>query len=470
VIWLNELQLFALPADMRAGEDAAAALLELLDRDDTGPVVVLGTIWRDPYWSQLKADYTGPAQDPHAYARLLARRVVAIDMPERTGTDRVAIEAAARIDPRWRAALREAPDEPVQFLAGAAHLRQRYLDATCTRRAVLRAAGDARRVGAPQHLPLAFLIDAARDYLPAADRDGLPPEQRDAGVWVRMALDGDRPHDNAALSRGSRGVRAPLHDVASDTGQDDGSLLYELADFLEQHLRRERATIKPFDSLWVAAREHLHDPATLLAMARAAESRGRLRPAAALYERAAGAGNTDAWTQLAWLYEQAGDRAGAEDAYRHAGSAGNTDAWTRLALLREQAGDRAGAEDAYRHAGSAGNTDAWTRLALLREQAGDRAGAEDAVRRPAAAGNTSAWTWLARLREQMGDRAAAEDAAQQAAAAGDFDAWTELALLREEAGDRAEAEDAYRQAAAAGMTGDWTIGLVRRRRLIHRWR
>jgi hypothetical protein len=96
-------------------------------------------------------------------------------------------------------------ESPVQFLAGAFALLERYADATATRRAVLDAAGDARRVGVPRHLSLAFLIEAATDYLLPRERDRLSPGSGEPQVWVPEALN----VGGEALTRGALGVRAP---------------------------------------------------------------------------------------------------------------------------------------------------------------------------------------------------------------------------------------------------------------------
>jgi hypothetical protein len=141
--------------------------------------------------------------------------------------------------------------------------------------------------------------------------------------------------------------------------------MYELADYLEQHLRRTRSTTQPRDSLWNAATA-LTTSEVLTAIARAAEGHGRLKHAAALYAAAASSGEIRAWQLLADLRERAGDQAGAEDAYRQAADAcrdaavaGDITAWGRLAELRRRAGDRAGAEEAYRQAAVAGDITAW---------------------------------------------------------------------------------------------------------------
>ena len=491
VVWLNELQRYLLPASEETAQASATLRALLRDRDPvSGPVLILGTIWEDPYWATLSAVHAGREPDPLQQARALARQVTTITVPPVLGDDaRQAACDAAAADSRWRVALREAPIRTIQYLAGSEYLRRRYEHATATRRAVLQAAGDARRVGAPAQLPLNFLTAAAGEYLSDEAWDLLPSSKRESTVWVREAIDGDPDDpDDVGLARGGLGVRGPLHAVRLDIGTTSGPA-YELADYLEQLLRRELAATQPRDSLWNAAATFTN-PAILNTMAYAAKARGRFQPAIHLHAAATACGDTSAWLALVRLRKQAWDWLGAEDAARQAIAYGNTEAWLALVELRDRAGDQAGAEDAARQAVAAGDGGkawielararervqdwpgaeeaarqavaageggkAWIVLACVRERAANRPGSEDAARQAVAAGDTGAWTDLVWLRESLGDRAAAEDAAGCATAVGDYHAWADLAMQREETGDRAGAEDAARQAAAAGVAAAWS--------------
>jgi tetratricopeptide (TPR) repeat protein len=484
VIWLNELQRYLLPSNPAQGERVAAALRALLADPAKEPVLVLGSIWPDrERWAALSREPAPGRPDLHEQARKLLTGAGVL-VPDRIGPAYADAQEAARTDQRWQLALRQDPDRPIQYLAGAAYLLQRYTDATPTERAVLDAAGDARRAGAPQQLPLAFLEEAARDYLPDVEWRRIPRDKRSS--WVRDAIDDPA----TGLSIGARGVDGPLREPRRLPGGAVHGLgpVYELADYLEQHLRRERATTQPRDSLWAAAAAGFSDAATLEALATAALRRGRLHHAVGLFELAAAAGQTDVWDDLAELREQAGDRDGAQHAATQAAAAGYPHVWIRLARLRERAGDRHGAEQAYREAAvngdryvwiglvtlleqagsrdraqdaagqaaAAGHPDVWIELAELRERAGDGDGAERAYRGAATAGETDVWGGLARLRERAGDRDGAEQIAAQAAADGHTDAWVELARAREQTGDRHAAEQAAQKAAAAGYPHAWT--------------
>jgi hypothetical protein len=449
VVWLNELQRY-LPANGDTAP-AAAALRALLRDRGRAPVLMVGTIWPDTdRWGALTT-VPGPGQpDPHAQARELLT-ATGITIPSEIGADRAAADTAAEQDPLWRYALTQDPDRPIQFMAGARYLLHRYQNATPAQRAVLHAAADASRTGGPTHLTLAFLQDAAQEYLKDADWQALPVNLQACGDWVRDALN----HPETGLALYGPGVPGPLHPAR---GNSELGLVYELADYLEQHLRGERVTIQPRDSLWTAAAHHLHAAATLHAMAQAAESRGRLRPAAQLYQQAAAAGDPRACRRLAGLREGTWDRDGAEEAYyREAAAAGGVYTWLELAMSRQRAGDWAGADEADRQAAAASDLDAWIGLAERREKSGERAGAEEACWRAVAAGDRYAWLMLAAVREGAGDLSGAEEVYRQAAAAGDPDAWLELAGLRERVGDQAGAD----QIRHFGITVDGTpeVGL-----------
>ena len=486
VVWLNELQRYLLPGS-EVTMQAAAELRKLLrDRDPAlGPVLVVGTIWQDPYWATLTALQTGAKGELLHHAHQLTNLVDDIKVPpDLEGHAREAADQAAVTDARWRAAMRDAPDRPIQYLAGAEYLRRRYEHATATRRAVLLAAGDARRAGAAGKLPLAFIQAAAEGYLSDEAWGLLPTAKQNAAVWVGEAIHGD-PEDpeDVGLVRGGLGVHGPLRPVRYTDGPPSEPA-YELADFLVQHLGRTRVCIQPCNSLWHAA-ARVSDADLIHHLARGAQARARLRPAAALYAVAGAAGHADAWTSLGELRERAGDQDGAERAYQQAVEAGDPAGWTELARLREQAGDRTGAEDTARRAAAAGDSRAWRELARARSWEGDLRSAEDAARQAVASGDTYAlaaladmrryrwrreqardpadefieplpeggtgdWIDLATTCELRGDPAGSEEYAQVATINGFPDAWHNLAVIRKQAGDWAGAANAYQKAAAAG--------------------
>ncbi|MFI6979275.1 transcriptional regulator [Embleya sp. NPDC050154] len=430
VVWLNEAQFYLEPAGI--GERVAAELRELLRDRSRAPVLVLATLWPDPYWITLTTRPPTDRPDPHEQARALLEGTD-LHVPETfTGADLAALRARASQDPRLANALTSGDDGRItQFLAGALALLKRYKLAPAGARAVIEAAMDARRLGHGPALRQAFLEDAADAYLTDHQSDALTDD------WFEQAL------AYATNVAGVHGARAPLTRIrprrrTRDTA-DEGAT-YRLADYLEQHARHTRSRLCPSASFWTAAHDHAHTTDDIRNLADAARERLRLRHAERLYRKAADARDPHALEHLTQLREQAGDLDGAERIAHEAADAGNTTALTRLAALRAKAGDRDNAERLYRKVADAGNAYALTTLAQLREQAGDLEDAERLYRKAADAGDTYALTHLARLRERAGDRDSAERIAHEAADTGNTYPLTRLAALREEAGDLDDVE------------------------------
>ena len=331
VIWLNELQRYLPPQAADVAEQAGAALRRLLRDRTHGPVLVLASIWSDTdRWGVLTAEPAAGRPDRYAQARQLLTGA-AITVPDRIDDARVGADAAAKRDPRWRLALREDPNRPIQFLAGGRYLLERHRTADPSHLAVLDAAGDARRLGGSGYLPLAFLERAARGYLSDARWDAISPDHR--CDWVRDVIE-DPQH---GLARPGRGIRGPLYPTGDPSG--DQSPVYDLADYLEHHLRRTRGLHVPPSSFWEAAERLGSDDTYALGVA--AQRRGRLRHAARLFEVGIRRGDRRAMLALALLRDENGDRSGAEPYYR-AAEAASTDPkfLTHLAVMQEAYGRR----------------------------------------------------------------------------------------------------------------------------------
>lgn len=445
VVWLNEAQHY-----LGAGERLAAAVHALLTDPDRAPVLVLGTLW-----PEYDVEYaTRPASgSPDQYARvrelLAGRRIWVPDTfdAEALTTAQGLAEGGDRL---LTAVLGHRHEGRIaQHLAGAPELLARYHGASAGARALVQVAADARRLGVGLHLPLAFLADAVPDYLDPDTYDVL------ADDWLARALDElARPvHGNFAPLRRVR--ERPEHPApgSASTGPRatfPAGPLYRLADYLEQHGRRERRLVCPPASFWHAACIHLTGPDDLRHLAVAAQNRFRQHWAERLYRRAADAGDAEALYELAWTRHQAGDQAGAEDLYRRAADAGSGQALVELVRTRKRAGDQAGAEEAFRRAADIGDAEALCGLARMRHQAGDQAGAEDLLRRAMDTGSSRALAQLAWMWHRAGDQAGVESLLRRAADAGDAGALFELAHMREWIGDQAAAEDLYWRAADAG--------------------
>lgn len=250
IVWLDELQ-DQLPATP-AGITAARALTELLVAP-VGPIVVAGTLWP----TNLAAMRARPTPDKaHAGAgaipTLLARGTV-ITVPD-TFTHTELQGQNAVDDPRIRKAIDTAaadghPDgrKITQVLAGGAQLVSRLYPQTSppgdvfsrAASALLRAAGDLRRVGMPNPLPRWAIEGAAPGYLD-------PPDCRPPDQWLPAAFEeatqAARDDDTLAGTRTHDHHRQGIPALTPHWTTDDGGTLlegYDLHDYLLQdHLER----------------------------------------------------------------------------------------------------------------------------------------------------------------------------------------------------------------------------------------
>jgi tetratricopeptide (TPR) repeat protein len=447
VVWLNEAQHYL--GHPQLGERIAAALHTLLTDADRGPVLVLGTLW--PEYADSYALLPSPSEpDPHSRVReLLTGRIVTVpDAFDQEALD-VASSLAQDGDGFMADALTRASAHGrlAQELAGAPELLRRYEHGTPPVKALLDAAMDARRLGVGLHLPQAFLIDAATDYLSDHDYDQL------ADDWAEAAFaDVARPvHGKQAPLRRTTARRPRRSPMSADTMPVPAmGPVFRLADYLEQHGRITRRRLCPPTSFWHAAHTHLTDADDLNNLAEAAYSRHRLQWAHHLWRRAAHAGDPKAVTALARMRWTAGDWEGAEGLFQRAVDAGDLLALRELARMREEAGDREGAEALLRRAADTDDSHALRELARMREEAGDREGAEAFARRAADAGLPFTLQELAQMREEAGDREGAEALLRRTVDAGYPKAVTALARMRWTAGDWEGAEGLLRRAVDAG--------------------
>ncbi|MFI1386413.1 hypothetical protein [Embleya sp. NPDC020886] len=427
VVWLNEAQFYL--GAVGAGERVAAEVRELLRDRSRAPVLVLATLWPDPYWNTLTTLPTAGGQDPHAQARALLTGTDLCVPDAFTGADLEAVRARAGEDPRLAHALTGGDGGRVtQFLAGALALLKAFELAPAHARAVLEAAMDARRLEHGPVLRQAFLEDAADAYLTDDESDAL------ADDWFEQGL--------AYVTTRVHGAVAPLTRIRprrrTHNPPSAGGPTYRLADYLEQHARHTRGALCPRASFWTAAHDHAHTTDDTLNLAQAALERLRLRHAERLYRKAANTRDPHVLAELAGLREEAGDHEDAERLYREAADTGNTFALVRLAEMRERAGDHDGAERLAREAADTAIALTW--LAEMRKEAGDHDGAERLYREAADTGHSFALAALAGLWEMTGDRDGAERLAREAADAGNTEVMTRLAEMRREAGDREGAE------------------------------
>ncbi|GAA3845404.1 hypothetical protein GCM10022243_09630 [Saccharothrix violaceirubra] len=403
VVWLNELQRFLVREEEPRWRAAAIALRGLVAAPVEG-VLILATIWDEhDRWQALTGPPPPGGPDHYAQARELLRRADVIPVAATLDAgERARAEEAAQSDARWAVALVE--DRPIPFLAGARYLVDRYTTGSPAARAVLEAAADARRMGMPTVLSLAFLEQAARDYLDDADHDRLPP-----GVgWVRHVIETD-------VRVGGFGVPGPLRPSGSG---------YRLADYLENHLGRRRVAVQPRDSLWSATVDVVPDTAVLSTLAEAAMRRGRFGPATRLSARALDLGDLGSARMLVTLLENAGEHAEA------------------LSIAERAGLDRA--VERLRRKIDDGDTGFDLSLWWVEAEEGTRENGEELV------WDDTLDAFSARLDDAGDDLAAAERIAVEAAAAGYLWPFFHLAVGREEVGDVLGAERLWRQSIAAG--------------------
>ncbi|MGW9594356.1 helix-turn-helix domain-containing protein [Streptomyces chartreusis] len=493
VVWLNEAQHY-LDAGQGIGERIVAALRSLLTDPHRRPVLVLGTLWPE-YAAAYSARPQPIHPDPYSQVRELLSRA-RIALPDAFDADATSVtqKLAAAGDLQLAHALRHAHDGRLtQYLAGAPELLHRYETASPSARALLHAAMDARRLGVGLHLPLAFIEDAASDYLTDDEYSTLSEN------WLEQALAeaSDPVHGNLAPLRRVR--PRPAHPTEAKTTA--AQPIYRLTDYLEQHARRERRLLCPPASFWQSACDHLaseelinlakaandrhrtrwadrlryqashgllvlldrhrneglhHGPGPdsrlLYELAELRESAGDLEGAANLLRAAGDAGNTRALHNLSRRYEARGDHEEAQELLRQAAISGSRSALRELALKSAADGDHSEAEWLARRLADSGETGVWFQLLGAREAAGDEEGVQRLLRGVTDFSITYDFADFIQRREGAGDSEGAERLARQAAAAGDTRALLSLALMREDAGHHDEAERLAHDLAEAGDT------------------
>ncbi|MEV7641088.1 hypothetical protein AB0O32_14225 [Streptomyces rubiginosohelvolus] len=430
VLWLNEAQELL---GGHGGEAAAAALRRRLEQP--GPLVVIATLW--PGHRHELTDRPTGGQDRHPQARALLAAARGITVP--AVFDGPALGRLHETDDgSLNVAARTAPDGSVtQTLAGGPSLVQWYEQADgtqdCYGKAVVTAAMDARRLGHTSPLPLALLEVAAPGYLTDAQRAAAPAE------WFETAL--------AFARTRVKDVVAALGDVAHDHGMGAQPGVCRLADYLDQYARAARRECFPPASFWHAVEHHAATAADLYELARSAESRGRLRLAAALLRRAADEGHGPAWEPIVTMMAYRGLTEEAESLARSALRRGEPEPMLALAWTLSECGDADETERLVREAATTGQASALTSLAVVLSQGPE---AEAALAEAVTLGDPEAPYLLAKLRQNTCDLAEYEELLWRGASAGDRNAKGELVALKCSADEWDEAEVLARSFAERG--------------------
>ena len=306
VIWLNEAQEYIGGTD---GERVAAGLREMLRDPARGPVLILATLWRR-YWDELTRR-SGDISDVHAQARdLLSGRDITV--PAAFSADEIqALRAAG--DARLTAAAATSDGRVTQFLAGAPELLARYRNAPPAARGLIDAAVDARRLGAGEEIPLAFLEQAVPGYLSDAEWE----QEAAADDWLEKAL--------TYTEEPCKGARGPLTRIRLRPGTGpapagSSGATYRLADYLDQYGGQARSDVMLPMSFWDAAANCAASFSGVGSLAAAALDRELLLYASVFNKSAALLGETGAAAGLVMLLHRLhpGDDAPAQWAASHA--------------------------------------------------------------------------------------------------------------------------------------------------------
>ncbi|MBF6221790.1 hypothetical protein IU479_27220 [Nocardia abscessus] len=290
VLWLNETQRYLPVSSPEERDRVAAALGRLLADPGCEPVVILGSLWREHY-NALCADTVSETR------KLLNGKAIIDVPPAFTGVDLEAMRRAAGSDARLALACESAEGGQItQYLAGGPELIDRYRrQVSVPAQAVVEVAMDVLRFGHPNVLPFTLLRDAAAAYIADSVWDGLGEN------WFELAL-----AETSQDCKGARGPITPIRDRPLPTGSSRmarrqglpafGEPVYQLADYLEQYGRSERADLIPPIGFWEAVT--YTRPEHQYWLAAAAWNRGLYRDAAQLWKNATGHGHSEAAESL----------------------------------------------------------------------------------------------------------------------------------------------------------------------------
>ncbi|MEU4242599.1 hypothetical protein [Actinoplanes sp. NPDC026619] len=410
VFWLDELQQY-----LGGHPPLTAECVRALVRHGN---LVVGTLWPDQY-----AKWTAGRDDVNQ----LMKSAVLISVPESLDRiERSAAEVIAEQDNRIRDALKTRDDGMTQVLAGGPRLVMCWEQpANAYAKAMLTAAADAHRLGVQAPLSAELLTGAMFGYL--------RPQYRvpSAAYWLSQAL----PH----ATRPVHGDVSPLYPV--DDGRAGTLAGYTIADYLAQHVRRERRSEPLPHESWQALVTQLRRPEDLRRLASSATARLRYVYAeGALTRLAEEFGDSRAAVQLADLLVRQDRLEHAVEVLRHRVTADPKDRvtvrkladvqtlWQRVDEIRPPARSRdpgipaavadllcdGGVRDELRREADAGSAIAAERLVDLLVDRGclgeirDRAGRGERRAAEALADLYAAWgeTDLLRARAEAGDSAA----------------------------------------------------------------
>lgn len=455
VLWLGELRDYA---EARGGRNALARIADLLGGENQ--VIVLAALWPQ-FWRLYIERPEGEPGTADTYA--VVRRLLlplpcltdmragdidpsaggVLDIPENFGRpdlDRAAGLArengdAALTEAIEAAAAAGADGEIAQYLAGVPDLLDHYEGPGVDPygHAVITAAMDTSRMGFPNACSAELLTSGAEGYLTG--------RQRTKEKWQADAL--------KYASRELRGAVCALEPLPPEQG--GGVAGYRLADYLDQHGRRERRARTLPSTLWDALASH-RNAEDLIRLALAAEARGLYQLAARLATGPLEAGTPDAMELIARQCERAGAVEAAIGWYRKSLEIRPDSPMIGLPLARLL--NRAGSAEEANRLRSESRTAFFGMLTTL----------QDELRRRAEAGNSEVMIAMGRQSREEGRDDEAADWYRRAAESGEPEGTWELADLLEQ---RGQVDEAAARLRADAETGNPET-MVRLIRLLHR--
>ncbi|MEO3797437.1 hypothetical protein ABGB14_45165 [Nonomuraea sp. B10E15] len=454
VVWLDELHRYLAEPD-----GLSAATVRALRQSGA---ILLATLHHDhPYWKSFGTDHVAGGADLHerAHAVLALADVKYVDANFSDVEIRQARSVAETGDVRIGLALRVTEYGLVQTIAAAPQLIKYWKGAGPYAAALLKAAADAKRLGAWGPLPTKLLKEAAYDYLTPRERAEVIDDD-----WFKAALE--------YCTRVLMGAASALVPVAPP-GVMGKTMGYRLDGYLQEYGAAERRKVQPPASCWQALVDHLHDPSDQTNVAWCARERLLYCYAEPLLRKAADV-SSDAAGDLGSLLASQGRDSEAIEIFHGLADTGDKLSRLRLAQLEAERDARAraakGDQEAayaladhaiqrgreadaimiYRALESAGDSEAASNLNCLLHQCG-RA---DDLRERANAGDRQAARYLAGLLARKGS----ESEMWVRASAGDQESARGLASFLVERGRLAEATHVLRSVEDAGdVEASWSL-------------
>ncbi|WP_433574185.1 hypothetical protein [Nocardia brasiliensis] len=294
VLWLNDTHRYFEEGTATDREQTATGLRTLLADTARAPVLILGTLW--------PTHYDSLTSDPSSPTRVLLQASTVIDVPTAFADEELELARSnTEGDPRLRMAIERAEHGQItQYLAGGPELVDRYRrQLSPAARAVVEVAMDAVRLGHRNSLPYMLLHDTAAYYMSDDEWDALDEE-----TWFEQAL-----AETSRRCKGARGPVTPLRSRPLDTDTSSrrqpsrrrpttqGIPVFQLADYLDQYGRIERAGRLPRRQFWEVVALH-SDPVDLHILGRSAQARGLYRTAAQLWKNAVMRGHAASAAEL----------------------------------------------------------------------------------------------------------------------------------------------------------------------------